>query len=84
VQRLFVADCLVPKRLPSNERDFGYQWWKSLEADIVRRKMKAAETLLTKPGIAVGEVVNLQKQILDLREQLHEFSEFSPARAADN
>jgi hypothetical protein len=32
--------------------------------------------------LSTGDVVNLQKQILDLQEQLHELSQ--PARAADN
>jgi hypothetical protein len=31
--------------------------------------------------LSTGDVVNLQKQILDLREQLHEFGEFSAARS---
>jgi hypothetical protein len=34
------------------------------------------------PQLSTGDVVNLQKQILDLQEQLRELSE--PARAADN
>jgi len=35
------------------------------------------------PQLSTGEVVNLQKQILDLRQQLHELSQLSPARTAD-
>jgi hypothetical protein len=31
------------------------------------------------PQLSGGEVTNLQKQILDLRDQLHELSAFSPA-----
>jgi DNA primase len=81
-ERIFVADCLVRKRVPSNERDFGFQWWTNLRADLVRRKMKATEALLTQSQLNTGEEVNLQKQILDLREQLHELSQ--PAAKADN
>jgi hypothetical protein len=44
--------------------------------------MKATEALLTQSQLNTGEEVNLQKQILDLREQLHELSQ--PAAKADN
>ena len=80
-ERVFVADCLIRKRVPSNERNFGFQWWTSLRADLVRRKMKATKAVLIGPQLSAGEVVNLQKQILDLQEQLHEFSR--PAGRAD-
>jgi DNA primase len=80
-ERMFVADCLIRKRVPSNERNFGFQWWTSLGADLVQRKIKATKGLLTQPQLSPGEVVNLQKQILDLQEQLHEFS--GPAGRVD-
>ena len=35
------------------------------------------------PQLTTGEVVNLQKQIVDFREQLHELSKFSSARVLD-
>jgi hypothetical protein len=35
------------------------------------------------PQLTTGEVVNLQKQIVDFQEQLHELSKFSPARVLD-
>jgi DNA primase len=81
-ERVFVADCLVRKRVPSNERDFGFQWWTSLRTDLIRRKKRATEALLTQPQLSTGEEVNLQKQILDLQEQLHELSQ--PAGRGDN
>ena len=80
-ERVFVADCLVRKRVPSNERNFGFQWWASLGEDVIRRKIKATETLLRQPELSTGDVVNLQKQILDLQEQLHELSQ--PAGPAE-
>jgi hypothetical protein len=36
------------------------------------------------PRLTTGEAVNLQKQILDLTEQLRELSTFSSARVLDN
>ncbi len=60
----------------------GKEWWTSVQMDGLRRELKRAETLIAQPNLSTGDVVNLQKQILDLQEQLHELSQ--PARAADN
>ncbi|MFZ3376102.1 MAG: DNA primase [Chthoniobacterales bacterium] len=81
--RPFFSHCLVEKRGPANERDFGRQWWDSLRADIVRRELKAVETRLGQPNLSTGDEVNLQKQILDLREQLRELPKLSPVPAID-
>jgi hypothetical protein len=43
--------------------------------------LEAAESKMKLPQLSTGEIVSLQKQILDLREQLHEVSQFSPASA---
>jgi hypothetical protein len=34
-----------------------------------------AANKITLPNLSTGEIVNLQKQILDLQEQLHELSQ---------
>jgi DNA primase len=81
-ERVFVGDCLVRKRVPSNERNFGFEWWASLRSDVIRREIKATEALLRQPKIATGDEINLQKQILDLQEQLHELSQ--PTGATGN
>jgi DNA primase len=60
----------------------GKQSWASLQMDGLRRELKRAETLMAQPNLSAGDIVNLQKQILDLQEQLHELSQ--PAGAADN
>jgi hypothetical protein len=47
--------------------------------------LQVAEGQMRLPQLSTGEVLNLQKQILDLREQLHELSAaFSSAREADS
>jgi DNA primase len=60
----------------------GKESWTSLQTDGLRRELKRVETLMAQPNVSPGDVVNLQKQILDLQEQLHEFSQ--PAGPADN
>ena len=60
----------------------GKESWASLQIDGLRRELKRAETLMAQPNLSTGDVINLQKQILDLQEQLHELSQ--PAGPADN
>src|SRR6266487_3486888 len=60
----------------------GKESWASLQIDGLRRERKMAETLMAQPNLSTGDVINLQKQILDLQEQLHELSQ--PAGPADN
>jgi DNA primase len=60
----------------------GKESWTSLQTDGLRRELKRVETLMAQPNVSPGDVVNLQKQILDLQEQLHELSQ--PAGPADN
>jgi DNA primase len=55
--------------------------WQRLQQDALRRQLEAAQSRIRMPGLTVGEQTNLQKEIVDLREQLHEFSR--PAGGAD-
>jgi hypothetical protein len=59
------------------------EWWNGLRKVALRRQLDVAESRMKLPQLSTGEVVNLQKQILDLREQLHELSQFSPAPSID-
>jgi hypothetical protein len=43
----------------------------------LRRQLDIAETRIRLPQLTTGEVVNLQKEIVDLREQLHQISGLS-------
>jgi len=60
------------------------KWWLGIRQAVLRRQLEVAKNKIKLPGLTTGDVVNLQKQILDLQEQLHELSEFSPAPAADS
>ena len=57
------------------------QWWRGICQGVVRRRLEIAKNQIKVPGLSAGEVVNLQKQILDLQGQLHEFHR--PAGGAD-
>ena len=60
----------------------GKESWSFLQRDTLRRELKRVETLMAQPNVSPGDIINLQKQILDLQEQLHELSQ--PAGRADN
>jgi len=75
-----VAGWLVQKS-PQNPAVVAEDWWRGLRQAAIRRQLEVAESKIKLPQLSTGEVVSLQKQILDLREQLHEVPQFSPAPA---
>jgi hypothetical protein len=46
--------------------------------------LEAAESRLRLPNLTTGEIMQLQKQVLDLRGQLRDVLRFSPARAHES
>ena len=60
----------------------GKESWTGLQRDSFQRELTRAKTQIAQPNVTTGDIINLQKQILDLQEQLHELSQ--PAGPADN
>jgi DNA primase len=56
--------------------------WLRLRQSALRRQLDVAKDRIRLPELSTGDIINLQKQILDLQEQLHELSQ--PAGPADN
>jgi DNA primase len=56
--------------------------WLRLRQSALRRQLDVAKDRIRLPELTTGDIINLQKQILDLQEQLHELSQ--PAGPADN
>ena len=71
------------QKMPSNSLEVATGWWNGLRQATLRRQLQIAEGRMKLPRLTTGEVVNLQKQILDLQEQLRDFPEFSSARVLD-
>lgn len=71
------------QKMPPDAITVMQDWWKGLQQAALRRQLEVAESRMRLQQLSTGEVVNLQKQILDLRQQLHELSQLSPARTAD-
>jgi DNA primase len=72
------------QKMPPKAATMVEKWWLGIRQAILRRQLEAAENRIKLPQHSTGDVVNLQKQILDLQEQLRELSQFSPARMADS
>lgn len=65
------------QKMPSNAIEVVEGWWKGLIQASLRRQLEIAETRIRLPQLTTGEVVNLQKEIVDLREQLHQIARLS-------
>jgi DNA primase len=72
------------QKMPANGLEVAKGWWNGLRRAVLRRQLQIAEGRMKLPRLTTGEAVNLQKQILDLTEQLRELpAEFSSARVLD-
>jgi DNA primase len=70
------------QKMPENAGAMVEQWWLGIRQTVLRRQLDVATNRIKLPELSAGDIVNLQKQILDLQEQLHELSQ--PAGAAGN
>jgi DNA primase len=70
------------QKVPSNAETMVEKWWLGIRQAVLRRQLDVAKDRIKLPQLSTGEVVNLQKQILDLQEQLRELSQ--PAGAAES
>jgi DNA primase len=71
------------QKIPPNAETVARQWWQGLRQPALRRRLQAAQSRMKLPGLSAGEVVALQKQVVDLREQLDDFSRFSPSHSLE-
>ena len=70
------------QKMPANAGAMIEEWWLGIRQAVLRRQLNVATNQIRLPELSTGDIINLQKQILDLQEQLHELSQ--PAGAADN
>jgi DNA primase len=81
-EEALVSSWLLQK-MPPNGLEVAKGWWNGLRQATLRRQLQIAEGRMKLPRLSTGEAVNLQKQILDLTEQLRELSTFSSAHVLD-
>ena len=72
------------QKMPPNGLEVAKGWWNGLRQAGLRRQLQIAEGRMKLPRLTTGEAVNLQKQILDLTEQLRDLSAFSSVRVLDS
>jgi DNA primase len=65
------------QKAPPNAGAMVEKWWLGIRQAILRRQLDVATNRIKLPNLSTGETVNLQKQILDLRGQLHELSQLA-------
>ena len=72
------------QKIPANPAAVVRGWWSGLQQAILRRELEAAESRMRLPNLTTGEIMQLQKQVLDLRSRLHDVLRFSPARVHES
>ena len=68
-----LASSWLMQKMPAATETVVEKWWQGICQSVMRRRLETAKNRIKVPGLSAGEVLNLQKQILDLQEQLHEF-----------
>jgi DNA primase len=81
-EEALVSSWLLQKK-PTNAPTVAQDWWNGLRQAALRRELQAAKDRMKLPQLTPGEVLHLQKEILDLQEQLRDVSQLSPARVLD-
>ena len=81
-EEALVSSWLMQKK-PANALAVSQDWWTGLRLASLRRELQGAKDRMKLPQTTAGEVLHLQKEILDLQEQLRDVSQLSSARILD-
>ncbi|PYJ48934.1 MAG: DNA primase [Verrucomicrobia bacterium] len=60
------------QRVPAAAGAMVEEWWLGIRHRVLRRQLDVAKERIKVAKLSTGDIVNLQKQILDLQHQLHE------------
>ena len=72
------------QKMPPNAEAVARDWWQGLRLPASAPAPPGSREPLKLPQLSAGEVVALQKQVVDLRGQLDQFSPFSPPHALES
>ena len=72
------------QKMPAHPGTLAEEWWRGLRQAVVRRQLAVAQSRIRAAQLSTGEVLNLQKQILDLTDQLRDLSQLSPGPATES
>jgi DNA primase len=71
------------QRVPPNAGTMVEKWWLGIREGVLRRQLDVAKNRIRLPQLSAGELVNLQKEILDLLNELRELPKLSSATRTD-
>ena len=72
------------QKVPSAAETMVEKWWLGIRHAMLRRRLAAAQNRIKLPELSTGDIVNLQKQILDLTQELHQLPKLSSATKIDS
>jgi DNA primase len=72
------------QKVPPNAGTMVEKWWFGIRQGVLRRQLDVAKNRIRLPQLSAGEQVNLQKEILDLLEELRELPKLSSASRIDS
>ena len=72
------------QRVPPNAGTMVEKWWLGIREGVLRRQLDVAKNRIRLPQLSAGELVNLQKEILDLLKELRELPKLSSATRTDS
>jgi DNA primase len=71
------------QKVPPNAGTMVEKWWLGIRQGALRRQLEVAKNRIRLPQLSTGELVNLQKEILDLVKELRELPKLSSASRID-
>jgi hypothetical protein len=78
IDERLVSSWLLQK-VPPNTEKMVENWWLGIRQGVLRRQLDVAKNRIRLPQLSTGELVNLQKEILDLLQELRELPKLSSA-----
>jgi hypothetical protein len=72
------------QKVPPNAGTMVEKWWLGIRQGALRRQLDVAQNRIKLPQLSTGELVNLQKEILDLLKELRELPKLSSATRIDS
>jgi hypothetical protein len=72
------------QKVPPNPEKMVEKWWLGIRQGVLRRQLDVAKNRIRLPQLSTGELVNLQKEILDLLKELRELPKLSSATRIDS
>jgi DNA primase len=71
------------QKVPPDAATMVEKWWLGVRQGVLRRQLEVAKNRIRLPQLSTGELVNLQKEILDLLKELRDLPTLSSATRID-